>query len=119
MLGQPPHQEVEPAAPALRTHEWPPPRPVRDEPPEAEEPDDLRIRRVFEQADRGPALVQPPERLCAVQQAPEGRLVDVVIPDVRQHAHSRHPASKLTLLEQRTSAGPDAQRALSSIARST
>jgi len=83
-LRQPFDEKVKPSFAALRADASAPARPVLDQPREADQPDDLLIRCVFDQAARGPILVQPPKGATTFQDFEELSLIEVVIPDIRR-----------------------------------
>jgi hypothetical protein len=90
VLGRQPFgEEIEPTPPARRADPGAPPRPSLDKLTKPEEPDDLRIRRIFQQPDSRPVAIQASKGLLSLQESQERRLVDVIVPDVGQTVHRR------------------------------
>jgi hypothetical protein len=82
MLREPPGEEIEAAFPAFRPDARPPARPVFDQGAISQPVDDLLVGRVLKEPDRRPIPVQATQGLPPREDFLEGRLVDVVVPEV-------------------------------------
>lgn len=84
VLWQPRGQEIEPPSPANGADVSAPGAPPVDQALPAEQADDLRVRRVFDETDGGPVTVQPADGARSGEECAKGLLVDVVVPDLRE-----------------------------------
>ena len=82
MLRQPLDQKIEPASPTLRTNALPPAHPIPHQRWKSEQPHDLGIGGIIEEADSSPVPIEPANRQLSCKQFTELGLIDVIIPNI-------------------------------------